>query len=99
VNTTALALRIAINGVDVADYLVNLATESIIHNGLVGAYETVNPGTCARHIEILFWSVTRHRSIFMIFNWSLRLQILSLGPSRRKSDTSACVHSIPARIL
>lgn len=34
---------IAINGVDAAEYLVDLATESSIYNGLVGAYETVNP--------------------------------------------------------
>jgi hypothetical protein len=34
---------IAINGVDAAEYLVDLATESSIYDGLVGAYETVNP--------------------------------------------------------
>ncbi|KAJ7493951.1 hypothetical protein FB451DRAFT_450131 [Mycena latifolia] len=34
---------IAINGVDAAKYLVDLATESSIYDGLVGAYETVNP--------------------------------------------------------
>ncbi|KAJ7795164.1 hypothetical protein B0H14DRAFT_2920828 [Mycena olivaceomarginata] len=34
---------LAINGVDASTYLVNLATESSIYNGLVGAYETVNP--------------------------------------------------------
>ncbi|KAF7345502.1 hypothetical protein MVEN_01568700 [Mycena venus] len=34
---------LAINGVDASTYLVNLATESSIFNGLVGAYETVNP--------------------------------------------------------
>ncbi|KAF8211047.1 hypothetical protein K438DRAFT_1959247 [Mycena galopus ATCC 62051] len=32
-----------INGVDASTYLVNLATESSIFDGLVGAYETVNP--------------------------------------------------------
>ncbi|KAJ6473393.1 hypothetical protein C8R47DRAFT_1076687 [Mycena vitilis] len=34
---------LAINGVDASQYLVDLATESSIYKGLVGAYETVNP--------------------------------------------------------
>ncbi|KAJ7863154.1 hypothetical protein B0H13DRAFT_2282130 [Mycena leptocephala] len=34
---------LAINGVDASTYLVQLATESSIFQGLVGAYETVNP--------------------------------------------------------
>ncbi|KAJ6568435.1 hypothetical protein DFH09DRAFT_1155389 [Mycena vulgaris] len=34
---------LTINGVDASTYLVQLATESSIFNGLVGAYETVNP--------------------------------------------------------
>ncbi|KAJ7236441.1 hypothetical protein B0H12DRAFT_128022 [Mycena haematopus] len=34
---------LAINGVDASTYLVNLATQSSIFDGLVGAYETVNP--------------------------------------------------------
>ncbi|KAJ7466161.1 hypothetical protein B0H11DRAFT_2239892 [Mycena galericulata] len=34
---------LAINGVDASTYLVNLATTSSIYDGLVGAYETVNP--------------------------------------------------------
>ncbi|KAJ6485512.1 hypothetical protein C8R45DRAFT_274789 [Mycena sanguinolenta] len=34
---------LAINGVDASTYLVNLATKSSIFDGLVGAYETVNP--------------------------------------------------------
>ncbi|KAF7309369.1 hypothetical protein MIND_00307600 [Mycena indigotica] len=32
-----------INGVEASTYLVNLATESSIYNGLVGSFETVNP--------------------------------------------------------
>ncbi|KAJ7430163.1 hypothetical protein B0H11DRAFT_2264210 [Mycena galericulata] len=34
---------LAINGVDASTYLVDLATTSSIYDGLVGAYETVNP--------------------------------------------------------
>ncbi|KAJ6623295.1 hypothetical protein B0H10DRAFT_2213682 [Mycena sp. CBHHK59/15] len=34
---------LAINGMDASQYLINLATESSIYDGLVGAYETVNP--------------------------------------------------------
>ncbi|KAJ7065475.1 hypothetical protein C8F01DRAFT_747149 [Mycena amicta] len=34
---------LTIDGVDASDYLVQLATESSIFKGLVGAYETVNP--------------------------------------------------------
>ncbi|KAJ6549944.1 hypothetical protein B0H19DRAFT_1378678 [Mycena capillaripes] len=34
---------LAINGIEASEYLVALATESSIYNGLVGAYETVNP--------------------------------------------------------
>ncbi|KAJ7321641.1 hypothetical protein DFH08DRAFT_753676 [Mycena albidolilacea] len=34
---------LAIDGVDASTYLVDLATESSIYKGLVGAYETVNP--------------------------------------------------------
>lgn len=34
---------LTIDGVDASTYLVNLATESSIFKGLVGAYETVNP--------------------------------------------------------
>ncbi|KAJ7685933.1 hypothetical protein B0H17DRAFT_1204617 [Mycena rosella] len=34
---------VAINGVDASKFLVGLATESSIYDGLVGAYETVNP--------------------------------------------------------
>ncbi|KAJ7618007.1 hypothetical protein FB45DRAFT_1063530 [Roridomyces roridus] len=34
---------LSINGVEAGTYLTKLATESSIYNGLVGAYETVNP--------------------------------------------------------